>query len=233
MKTVDPLIGQLCYKTVTGGRLNAYNALTEISAPAAPSNLGAVGNCWDVELTWQDNSDNENGFYIYRKTGDQYVQFDYVGPNVTTYLDMDLWCGQLWCYKVSAFNQYGVSCLTLSKCAKTLPCYLCEDGFSLKLSADKEIIASGEAVTYTYKVENKAKVDLSDIQIVDDKLGIIASKITLQKGETIIFTKTVILNETATNCAEASAAYHYENKIEKVKSRSCAKVEVRFEGKVN
>ena len=85
---------------------------THSGVPAAPSNLQTTGYCFEVRLTWQDNSNNETGFYIYRKTGDQYIQFDYIGPNITTYWDVELFCGALFCYKVQAFNNNGNSPLS-------------------------------------------------------------------------------------------------------------------------
>jgi hypothetical protein len=207
------------------GRINANNTLR---IPEAPSNLSAYGYdyCEEVELTWQDNSDNEDGFRIYRKSGPNWYPLDYVGPNITTYWDIDLWCGQLWCYKVRAYNQGGNSDYSNSACAKTKSCYYC-DPWRLKITPDKKIVNSGEPVTYTYEIENKVKVDLTDIELIDDRFGIIATKFTLKKGETRIFTKTATLNETITNFAEATAKYHHEGRIVSVKTNAQATVEVR------
>jgi len=129
MNSVDPK-DSLTGKCSTQGRLNAYNALTTPTPdlPAAPSNLSAYGwdYCEEVHLTWQDNSDNEDGFKIYRKVGNIFMQLDSVGPNVTTWTDRGLWCGQLWCYYVRAYNQDGNSPKSYVACAKTKPCYYCD-----------------------------------------------------------------------------------------------------------
>jgi subtilisin family serine protease len=118
MQSVDPK-SSLSGKCSTGGRVNAYNALTKPTPnlPAAPTNLRAQVIGSDVKLTWTDNSGNENGFYIYRKTGSIFVQFDYTGPNETTYWDIDLPPGT-YCYYVRAYNQDGASQKTLHRCAK-------------------------------------------------------------------------------------------------------------------
>lgn len=120
MKSVDQL-SSLSGKVSSGGRLNAYKALTAPTPnlPAAPSNLNAQAFGCDVKLTWNDNSNNEDGFFIYRKTGNIFVQFDYTGPNVTTYWDVELPPYETFCYYVRAFNQDGNSQKTLIKCAKT------------------------------------------------------------------------------------------------------------------
>lgn len=97
----------------------------------------------------------------------------------------------------------------------------------LKINPDKEIINSGELITYTYELKNKGNVDLIDIELIDYKFGIIATKFTLKKGKTRNFTKTVTLTETTTNFAEATAKYHHEGRIVSVKTNAQATVEVR------
>lgn len=127
MDSVDPL-SSLSGKVRSGGRLNAYNALTTPTPdlPAAPSNLYSFPDCYEIRLTWQDNSDNEDGFKIYRKFGNKWFWLGWVGPNVTTWTDTELLCGELYCYYVRAYNQDGISTKTLSKCDKTTPCYYCD-----------------------------------------------------------------------------------------------------------
>ncbi|MCK4644805.1 MAG: hypothetical protein KAU46_00995, partial [Candidatus Aminicenantes bacterium] len=223
MKGVDTL-GDLDNKVRTEGRLNAYNALTESTPdlPDAPSNLYGEGYCWEVELTWNDNSDNEDGFIIYRKSGNAFWEVDRVGSNVTTFWD-DVPCGELWVYYVRAYNEDGNSIKTLYESVYTTPCYYCDD-WEMKIIPDKKIINPGESVTYTYEVKNKGKMDLTDIELIDDKLGKIATKFNLKKGETKTFTKTVIWTETTTNCVTAKVKYHYENKTMNFKAHATVKV---------
>jgi len=219
----------LAGKTVTGGKLNAYRSLVIFPppGPAAPSNLNTVSNCWEVQLTWQDNSNDEDGFIIERQSGPYWYYVDYVGPNVTTYWDVGLPCGQLWCYRVFAYNQNGNSPYTGSKCAKTLPCYQCEGGLSLELNADKGTIDSGESITYAYVVKNNGQFDLFDVELHDDNFGQIGTKFTLEKSEKKIFYKTITLNETTTIFAETCASYNQRNEIKNVKANACVTVRVR------
>jgi subtilisin family serine protease len=122
MKSVDPK-GSLWGKVGTEGRVNAYNALTRPTPnlPAAPSNLGAAGYGCDIKLTWNDNSNNEDGFEIYRKSGYVFTLIDWTGPNVREYWDRDLLPGTYY-YYIRAYNQYGNSQKTLQQGAKAFQC---------------------------------------------------------------------------------------------------------------
>ncbi len=54
-------------KTISGGRVNAYAA---VSLPAVPSDLiASAASTSQINLSWQDRSSNETGFSIERKTG--------------------------------------------------------------------------------------------------------------------------------------------------------------------
>jgi RHS repeat-associated protein len=78
--------------------------------PAAPSNLIAVDADGSAYLTWQDNSNNEDGFTIERGRfvrGKWYgTEIGVVSADVTDYFDLGA-CGPA--YRVRAYNAYGVS----------------------------------------------------------------------------------------------------------------------------
>ncbi|MEM5513444.1 fibronectin type III domain-containing protein [Pseudoalteromonas sp. AS84] len=58
---------------------------------AAPSNLQATVNGTTINLTWDDNSNNENGFEIQRSSaGSSWQVISTVGENTTTYTDTGL-----------------------------------------------------------------------------------------------------------------------------------------------
>lgn len=128
MDSID-LKSSLSGKVRSGGRLNVYNALTESTPdlPAAPSNLRAEGYCFKIKLTWQDNSNNEQGFKIYRKSGNFFYYFRSVGANVTTYWDMELPPSQLFNYRVRAYNQDGTSPWSNADGDRTLPMRQCDE----------------------------------------------------------------------------------------------------------
>jgi hypothetical protein len=202
-----------CYKVLAynaadrSGWSNTSCATTQSGVPAAPSNLELTGYCWEVELTWVDNSNNESGFNIYRQSGSAYFWIGSVGPNITTFWDIDLYCGQRWCYRVRAFNQNGNSPACLSVCVRTRPCYECQGGLSLNVVPNKTSAKAGDRVTYTYKIENRGEADINSVAVIDSALGNIVSNGVLRKGETIVLTRTVILFESLSNRIEARGTY--------------------------
>jgi len=67
-----------------------------------------------AQLKWEDTSDNEEGFRIYRITAKDTTKIAEVGPNVTTYVDKNALSGA--CYVVSAFNAGGESTPSNTAC---------------------------------------------------------------------------------------------------------------------
>ena len=72
-----------------------------------------------LQLTWTDNSNNEDGFKIERKLGTTgtFNQITTVGVNVTTYIDTNLTDGATYCYRLAAFNSAGTSAYSAEGCA--------------------------------------------------------------------------------------------------------------------
>jgi transcriptional regulator CtsR len=115
--------------TNTSGSTSAWSAAwVFVTAagppPAAPSNLTAtVVSSSQINLSWQDNSNNETGFAIERKTGagGTYAQIATVGANVTSYNSTTLSASTLYYYRVRAYNANGNSGYTNEAWATTLP----------------------------------------------------------------------------------------------------------------
>lgn len=80
--------------------------------PTAPSNLVAqfIPSPLSVELTWTDNSNNENGFIIERESQgpDAFAVIDTVPANTSTYVDNTV-SYLAYNYRVTAFNAFGQS----------------------------------------------------------------------------------------------------------------------------
>lgn len=93
-----------------------------LKPPAAPSNLQAEAlSKTEIRLTWKDNSNNEDGFKIERKTTDgTYTLIGSVGANVTTYTDMNLNPATTYYYRVYAYNSAGNSGYSNEASATTL-----------------------------------------------------------------------------------------------------------------
>ena len=107
-------------KLVTAGRVNAYKSATPPAAPGTLTAKAASSN--RIDLSWADNSDNENGFKIERKTGSDgtYGQVDATGPGATSYSDTGLGASTAYYYRVRAYNGAGGSSYTNEASATTL-----------------------------------------------------------------------------------------------------------------
>jgi len=80
--------------------------------PSAPSNLVGqlISNPLSVQLTWTDNSNNENGFIIERENlgPDAFTVIDTVLANQNTYTDLNV-TYMTYVYRIAAFNAGGQS----------------------------------------------------------------------------------------------------------------------------
>jgi hypothetical protein len=83
-----------------------------LQTPSPASNLsaGAV-SASQVNLSWTDNSNNEAGFRIDRRTGSggTWSQLANVGANTTSYISTGLSPGTAYYYRVVAFNNAGAA----------------------------------------------------------------------------------------------------------------------------
>lgn len=82
------------------------------ATPLSPSNLIGVVSTTGISLSWNDNSNDENGFTIERKTGVNSGNFEVIGTvnsNQTQYVDSNLNLSNILQYRVRAFNSIGTS----------------------------------------------------------------------------------------------------------------------------
>jgi len=93
------------------GEFTPWNRFTTVKKPiATPTALTAIATAVKkVTLSWTDNSDNELGFIILRKSGDStstatLVRIDSVGANITEFIDSTVTDTSYYSYKVMAYN---------------------------------------------------------------------------------------------------------------------------------
>ncbi len=100
-------MGSLSGLVATGGRVNVNNIF-----PAVPSDLAsAVFSATRIDLSWTDNSSNEDGFSIERKTGavGTWGEIATVGANTTSYNSTGLSGSTNYFYRIRAYNLGGNS----------------------------------------------------------------------------------------------------------------------------
>ena len=99
----------LVYSCSTSNDGNGNSTSTVV--PVAPSNLiGVVASTTQINLTWSDNSTNEIGFKIERKTGTgTYVIVGTTATDVTTFNDTSLTPSTTYTYRVYSYNAVGSS----------------------------------------------------------------------------------------------------------------------------
>lgn len=92
-------------KVLTGGRLNANNAV--LGLPTVPTGLSAiVVSQSQINLSWTDNADDESGFIIERRRGanGNFSEIASVGADITSYPDTGLSQGTTYYYRVRVFG---------------------------------------------------------------------------------------------------------------------------------
>lgn len=94
------------------------------SPPNAPSELnGVASSCNKVDLTWTDNSDNEDGFKIERKEIEgSYAEAGTVSANVAAFSDTTVQPNKTYYYRVRAYNGFGNSNYSGEVNTTTPPC---------------------------------------------------------------------------------------------------------------
>lgn len=111
-------------------------------ATSAPSNLTATAIFSDqIDLTWTDNSDNENVFRVYRKAS-SYKRMAVLAANTTSYSDTDLTSETTYYYRVSAYNSGGESEFSNEVIVTTAPYY---EELELSYYVEEEYLGEEEA----------------------------------------------------------------------------------------
>ncbi|OGL47348.1 MAG: hypothetical protein A2W05_00950 [Candidatus Schekmanbacteria bacterium RBG_16_38_10] len=124
----DVTLASLSIKSGYSGKVTKISGITLTIAknfvpPTAPSGLNATAiSSSQIDLSWTDNSNNETGFKIERKTGvdGTYAQIATVGIDVTTYSDIGLTRGTNYYFRVRAYNSFGDSAYSNEPSATTL-----------------------------------------------------------------------------------------------------------------
>lgn len=103
-------------ESVLNSVTSAWSSVATITLPVLPplepSDLSATAvSPFQVDLAWTDNSDNEDGFKIYRRVGafGPFTEIASVGSGVTRYEDIERQAGTTYAYSIQSFNTGGES----------------------------------------------------------------------------------------------------------------------------
>ncbi|WP_354625175.1 hypothetical protein [Psychromonas sp. MME2] len=121
-----PLLGVLLVLTLFIGyqifneyRIYQINQITQDFPTAS-------GTASEVVISWRDDSTNESGFIVERKSDGDYALIATLNPNETSYIDYAGVAGKQSCYRVASFNEAGSaysgeSCIDLPEVVPPLP----------------------------------------------------------------------------------------------------------------
>jgi Abnormal spindle-like microcephaly-assoc'd, ASPM-SPD-2-Hydin/Fibronectin type III domain len=162
--------------------------------PAAPTNLVATAvSSTEIDLTWQDNSTNEQGFRVERSlNGTTFTEIATLGPNVHSYNDQGLTPNTTYFYRVIAFNNMGNSAPS-NVAAETTP----KPPFPVisvsPTSIDFGSVRGGNTATQKVTISNQGAQNLIVTQITNpnDPFSILskpATPLTIAPGSSVDLT---------------------------------------------
>ncbi len=105
---------ELYVVTFSPNRIYRFTPTVPIVAPNGLDGMGSITLGTPpkviVDLWWNDNSDNEDGFIIERKTGvGSFEVIDSTGENVNAYADLNVNDSTTYIYRVAAYNFTAIS----------------------------------------------------------------------------------------------------------------------------
>jgi len=162
--------------------------------PQAPINLSANAvSAFQIDLNWDDMSDNEDGFRIDRKKGTSGTWSHIATREVNTksYSDTGLECNSWYYYRVQAYNSEGESAYSNEAGSMTHDCVVTPepdlpDLRIVSLRWSPESVNEGDQVTFSCTVENVGAADATDFGcrlLLDGKGFDLSARTSLAPGE--------------------------------------------------
>jgi len=183
--------------------------------PAAPTNLYAdAPACDQIDLSWTDNSDNEDGFEIERRTdGSNFTQIDTVGANVNTYNDTALAEETQYWYRIRAYNDAGDSDYSTTASATTPSCggteppaaptgLMANARGKAKIALNWTDNSNNEEGFYIYRGSSESNLTYHDV-VGSNTTSYVDNKVS---SNTTYYYKVCAYNEDGENCSDPASA---------------------------
>ncbi len=149
-------------------RIDVIAALNTFIIPAAPSGLSAIVGTTStyVDLSWTDNSSNEEGFRIERRlSGGTWGVIATTGTGVTTYRDSSVSCETGYEYRVSAYQSTLYSNPSNTASATTTICLMTNINTSATQQRVTLTWTDNSAIETGYRVERSPNGSSSWVQL--------------------------------------------------------------------
>lgn len=128
--------------------------------PSAPTNIVATAQSYNrIKVTWDDNSNNESGFEVYRRTESQPLWYiiNTVPANVESIIDTLVEPATTYFYKVQAINKYGSSGFDLASAGGLNYNYYELESISTMPNFDGlNVVESGSVSNVTIDIKKRA-----------------------------------------------------------------------------
>ncbi len=119
LRYVDPL-PDLTGWVSSGGRINAYKALSSLLAPT--DLVATSASSASITLSWKDNATGEDGYKVERKSpGGGFVEIANVGADSATFTDTGLSPSSTYAYRVKAYNTIPAESLYSNEASAATP----------------------------------------------------------------------------------------------------------------
>jgi hypothetical protein len=152
-----------------GLRVEVEAKAEESLPPNEPTGLQAssIQEGKAVQLTWQDQSDNEEAFRIHRN--DLEAGIGLAPADAQVFIDSAVTCGNVYRYAIVAFNSAGSSPFSESAEVELPPCAAVDDPPTLILTVVPSQVVSSQPVTIIFQARDDLQV--SQVTIRGDGTG--------------------------------------------------------------
>lgn len=145
-------------------RVEVETQAEEALPPDTPTDLEVtlIQDGGAVQLTWQDQANNEDAFRIHRE--DLEASIGLAPANAQIFVDSSVTCGKVYRYSIVAFNSAGSSSLSESAEVQLSPCSAVDDPPTLILTVVPTQVVPAQPLTIIFQATDDLRVTLVTIR---------------------------------------------------------------------